>query len=53
MSKEMAKIYENMLKEYEKALELKRKKGDYRGIDAIQRKIIKIKRAMKRHSKKK
>ena len=53
MGKEMAKIYEKMVKEYEKVLELKRKKGDYRGIGGIQRKITQLRRALKRHSKKK
>ena len=48
----MAKIYESMLKEYEKALNDKLKKGDLRGTHSIMNKITKLKRAAKRHSKK-
>jgi len=53
MGKELAKIYQQMLEEYKKALEEKLKKGDLRGANVIQKKITQLKRAIYRHSKKK
>jgi len=53
MGKELAKIYQKMLEDYKKALEKKLKEGDLRGINAIQKKITQLKRAIYRHSKRK
>jgi len=53
MGKELASVYKNIISEYRKALDAKLKSGDFRGANIIQKKLTQLKRAMKRHSKKK
>jgi len=53
MGKELAEIYEKMLRQYEKALENKLKSGDLRGANIMLKKITSLKRAIYRHKRNK